>query len=206
MKDFVRVLRSPHQGGQIIVPRRLLECVFREVTSFSEPEAFLYILHGCAFSANSPDPRLKRGQMITSVRRLSAVFGWKQSSTRRFLHELQHARLISLSAVRGGTRVTCLCYEDVCSFKPQNPQDGCVEPAAMDKQAEEEFNRFWAEYHKKSGLMPHDVYLAKRVWAALPPEERELAFRMIRDYLVSVDDPQRIRSGLNYLRCKSYFF
>ena len=207
MKRLIEILNDPHKGGQIIVPRRLLEEMFRNTECFPEAEACLYILVSCAFADGPAGMRPRRGQMISTGRGLARRFGWSISRTRRFLDRLVKAGVVSMEvSPSDGTLLTCMRYEQVCSFRQKDRCTEVVEPAVMDDESRKDFLRFWEQYHRRSGLIPHDVSLAGQVWMERPPEERRMAVERMGQYLMSVSGPEHLRSGLNYLRCKSYFF
>ena len=185
MKRLIEILNDPHKGGQIIVPRRLLEEMFRNTECFPEAEACLYILVSCAFADGPAGMRPRRGQMVSTGRGLARRFGWSISRTRRFLDRLVKAGVVSMEvSPSDGTLLTCMRYEQVCSFRQKDRCTEVVEPAVMDDESRKDF----------------------KVWMELPPEERRMAVERMGQYLMSVSGPEHLRSGLNYLRCKSYFF
>ena len=61
---------------------------------------------------------VKRGSMITSVRKLSLQWGWSRAKTLRFLRELEKDGMITRIADARKTTVTIVNYE-----KFQNPYD-----------------------------------------------------------------------------------
>ena len=61
---------------------------------------------------------VKRGSMITSVRKLSAQWGWSRDKTLRFLRELEKDGMITRIADARKTTVTIVNYD-----KFQNPSD-----------------------------------------------------------------------------------
>lgn len=61
---------------------------------------------------------VKRGSMVTSVRKLSVQWGWSRDKTLRFLRELEKDGMITRIADTRKTTVTIVNYE-----KFQNPSD-----------------------------------------------------------------------------------
>ena len=149
MKRLIEILNDPHKGGQIIVPRRLLEEMFRNTECFPEAEACLYILVSCAFADGPAGMRPRRGQMVSTGRGLARRFGWSISRTRRFLDRLVKAGVVSMEvSPSDGTLLTCMRYEQVCSFRQKDRCTEVVEPAVMDDESRKDFLRFWEQYHR----------------------------------------------------------
>lgn len=206
MKKIVEILGAPRRGGQIVVPRRLLEKMFRDTNVFTEAEACVYILANCAFSAGQGGTKLRRGEMCVTQRCLADRFNWSQSRLRRFLQVLKDNGLFTLEAKeKAGTVLRYLHYDQACTLGYVSVKTIRMWQSEADEKVEAAFSEFWKLYHQRSGLVPRDMFLARQLWYRMPEEERQMALDRMEWYFMSLPDMGFVRSGLNYLKCKSYF-
>lgn len=115
--------------GYIKLYRQIQECWVWEVqTPFDERSAWIDLL----MSANHDDHKtmfdgqmivVKRGQWITSVRKLAERWGWGNQKTLKFLRALEEDKMILRDANSRRTLITIVNYE---KFQGYDDEDGTV--------------------------------------------------------------------------------
>ena len=65
------------------------------------------------FPVNGEMVHLKRGDILTSVVKLSKSWGWSETTTRRFLYTLRNDKMIVLKAENRFTIITLINYKEL---------------------------------------------------------------------------------------------
>lgn len=199
MKNLLSILKNPRSGGQIVFPRRLIEKMFENASPLSEPQACVFMLLECAYG--DAHGGLKEGEMCVSVRRLSRRLNWTYSHTRRLLVALERSGLLKLGRAGKFTLLTWTSYGEICRMGSARKGDACTPP---DEECERAFDEFWTLYHERSRRPPRDRYMARAVWRGLSGEERRMALERMEDYFRSLSNMDYVRTGLNYLKNKTF--
>lgn len=106
--------------GYIKLYRRIEDYPVLMCEEFDKYHAFLWMVERANFvdtriSFNGRYKVLKRGQFITSIRKLELVFGWSKKRVRVFLDDLQTAGLIKTVRNTNGSIIT-ICNYDMFQF------------------------------------------------------------------------------------------
>lgn len=199
MKKLISILKDPKAGGQIVLPRRLLENMFENISEADDTRACILMLLKCAYTGSGGDG-LQEGEMDLSHRRLAGSLRCSGSRVYRLLLELQKAGVVRMSP--GGTRMSWTNYHDICRMGRGVARVPSVVP--LDEEAARAFDEFWTLYHSRSRQIPRDRYQVQREWAVLTDEERRMAVDRMEDYFRSLSNMDYVRTGANYLRCRSF--
>ena len=199
------VLENPRRGGQIVLPRRLLELMFDSTPVKNDAQACVMILLRCCYDDEGGEGGLKMGEMYATVSGLSEELLWSKKRTLRLLGQLKRALLLKMSyRNRESSLFTWMNYEETCRLRRREISPKSVGEALMSEREKADFDEFWRLYHQRARLTPHDRFLAMHAWTALTPEERVLAVERMEDYFYSLASMEHVRTGLNYLKYRSF--
>lgn len=104
--------------GWVAIHRKLLDSsIWIGPDSFDTRSAWIDLLlkvnhEEKTIVVNAKPRTIKRGQMLTSVRKLSMMWHWSNTKTIRFLETLQRLGMIYKESAMGGTLVTIVNYSD----------------------------------------------------------------------------------------------
>lgn len=189
-------MQSPGNQGFMVVPRNMLGEMFHELGEerpLTDTEAYLYMLYTACYTEQ---PQLHRGEMQTSVRRLSLRLGWGRMRTRRFLAALQREGIIRYTLTGDGVSIIMLHYNKLCRMEC-GPKPGV-------NRSDEKFEEFWQVYHELTQMPAVDKEMARRAWSKLNAYERGEARKNIEWYICEVGDMRRLRSAAGYLARRSF--
>ena len=103
--------------GWILLHRQIQECWIWEDKPFDKARAWIDLL----LLANHKDVRInidgkpvpiKRGQLFTSIEKLSVRWGWDRKTVRRFLDVLENDQMLSRESTRRGTTLSIINYDN----------------------------------------------------------------------------------------------
>lgn len=177
--------------------------MFENLPVMSESQACVYMLLECGYGGT--DDGLGEGEMRVSLRRLSRRFNWTFSHTHRMMERLERAGLVKLERSGKSTLLTWLTYAEICRMgtaRRMQQRTDALPP--LDEEDERAFDEFWTLYHERSRQSPRDRYLAQTVWREMSGDERRMAVERMEDYFRSLSNMDYVRTGLNYLRHKSF--
>lgn len=180
----------------MVIPRSLLREMFRELGEerpLTDTEAYLFMLYTACYTEQPP---LHRGEIHTSVRRLSLRLGWGRMRTHRFLNALQRAGIICYVNTGDGIRITLLHYNRLCRM------ESAAKPGM--NRSDEAFEEFWQLYHELTQLPAVDKEMARRAWSKLDAHDRSEAVKNIEWYICEVGDMRRLRTAAGYLARRSF--
>ena len=80
MKHLMAVLENPRRGGQIVLPRRLLELMFDSTPVKNDAQACVMILLRCCYDDEGGEGGLKMGEMYATVSGLSEELHWSKKA------------------------------------------------------------------------------------------------------------------------------
>ena len=193
---MTNVMQSPGNQGFMVIPRSMLREIFRELGDgcpLTDTAAYLYMLYTACYTEQ---PQLHRGEMQTSVRRLSLLLGWGRMLTFRYLNTLKREGIIRCTNTGGGIRITLLHYNKLCRMEC-GPKPGV-------NRSDEKFEEFWQAYHELTQMPAVDKEMARRAWSKLNAYERGEARKNIEWYICEVGDMRRLRSAAGYLARRSF--
>lgn len=103
-------------GGYILLHRSLLDHYFFKQERFSEKEAWIWMLMQASYSPHrvrfgSKIISVGRGEIPTSFRKLSEVFGWSSNTIAGYLTRLEQQRMITRKTSTGFLIITVCNYD-----------------------------------------------------------------------------------------------
>ena len=116
--------------GWIYLHRKLLDnAIWTSEERFDKRSAWIdLILHANHADKNilvdGVETTIKRGQFMTSKRKLAARWGWDVKTVSKYLNALQKARMVYVDSTRRHTLITILKYaeyQDLKAFGGKNP-------------------------------------------------------------------------------------
>ena len=206
MKSLLAVLNDPKKGGKIVLPRRLLRLMLGDSPARDYAQACVKILLDCNYEDDECDDGLKMGEMRFTLRRLADELDWSKTRTENLLMCLSNRGLVRLKkSHREMTQLTWTNYASLCRLGDRKvPLQRRREEKKMSEEELREFETFWVLYHKRSHQRPHDRFLAQSEWMSLSGEERRKALVRMEDYFRSLASMDYVRSGVNYLKYRSF--
>ena len=158
--------------GWISLHRSLLDHWLWKEKPFSKASAWIDLL----LSANHEDKKMlfdgnlitvKRGQQLTSIRKLSERWGWNRRTTRKFLFALESDGMVTVECTTRCTTVTILNYgkyqDRGTSKRPTN--------APLNAQV----------VHHSVHTNNNDKTMKNNVNKSLPPEEENVGYDVAED-------------------------
>lgn len=103
--------------GWVIISRSIQDNWMWEIKPFSKGQAWIDLI----LLANHEDRKVafegtlttvKRGQLLTSIRKLAVRWGWNTKTVRKFMTLLETDGMISAEYTTHGTTVTLIKYDD----------------------------------------------------------------------------------------------
>ena len=208
MKNLTFILRNPKAGGQIVLPRHLVRNMFENMERSPEARVCVFLLLNCAYS-DGGGSGLHEGEMVLMPRLLSRQTGLPYSRLRRLLCALEAEGIVELvHTSRRRILLRWLNYRETCRMGggPRKPGGRGRAERVLTPEEEASFDVFWSLYHRLSRQLPRDKYLAQCEWAELTEAERRLAVERMEDYFRSLSSMDYVRTGANYLKCRSFLF
>ena len=104
--------------GWIKLHRKIRECsVIWDDKPFSRGQAWIDLLMMANHEAkdiffDGGVYRVERGQQLTSIRKLSEIWGWSRTKTTKFLNDLKKAEMVSLKSDAKKTVITIVNYDN----------------------------------------------------------------------------------------------
>lgn len=190
---------SKEPKGYLLFQKELLE-VFKRLSNkpLTEREAFFAMF----IKVNYKDEILeikeqkvlcKRGESVLSKVSWAKVFNWNLNKVKYFFKKLEELQLIAIVPHRNLFHIRLLYY----------PQWN--KPAGISaEQDDAQFQEFWDKYHETTQMRKTNVARAKREWALLTPQEKELAVEEIDTYFYYLTDTRYCKQAVNYLKDKTF--
>ena len=189
--------------GYILIPKHLLRLLLDDrKTPLSELEAWLTLLvkvnfkesvciiEGCSFVCGC-------GESLYSTRHWAEQFRWSRGRTRRYFDKLQREGRIRLLPNSKTTHLRVVDYE---------LWTGCRDDARQQikTRVEENFNRFWQQYHEVTRTDKVNIARARREWRKLTLSEQVLAFEQIETYYEHLRHVKFCMQAATYLADKAF--
>lgn len=189
--DFTKIGRK----GYLVVPRTLLEEALRTEASFTMAQAYLYLFMRCEFCDRKGEGALKRGQVAFTSKELAERFGWKRTTVRDYLHDLERLGVVKLEVVKGVKSIVTLCFYEALTGGRGKP---------MEEREQVRFMEFWKRYYDLLDREGSDLYAALAEWGRIDQKERRMAMENMELYFRSLSDIRYVKSAGNYLRFKVF--
>lgn len=189
--------------GYILLPKQLFrELLDARKTSLSELEAWLCLLTEVNYKESVwriEDTTFvcDCGESLYSIGHWAERFGWTRSKTRYYLHRLQRQGRIRLLTNPKTTHLRITDYE---------LWTGCRTKARQQIKAkmDEDFERFWQEYHEVTRTDKVNIARALKEWRKLTLPEQTLAIEQIETYYEHLRHVKFCMQAATYLANKAF--
>jgi len=169
---------------------------------------FIHLLLKANYEASSyRGESVKRGQIVTGRKQLSAETGISEQTIRTCLKRLESTGELTLEANQQSTKITISNYESY-QERPRTTNQPINQPInhiTEDKKTEEQnntsskvpFSDFWNAYGKKVGKAK-----TEKKWNRLPMSTQKAIMAHIRSYVQSTPDVQYRKNPETYLNSR----
>ena len=160
--------------GWIKLHRKIRECsVIWDDKPFSRGQAWIDLLMMANHEAkdiffDGGVYRVERGQQLTSIRKLSEIWGWSRTKTTKFLNDLKKAEMVSFKSDTKKTVITIVNYDNYQDAEIQKEPQKSHEQATEKPQKDTNKNDKELKNDKENNINGQAEEMFERIWQLYP--------------------------------------